>query len=134
MNRRSKRGGFSLIEILAVMAVIVVLTGLSLFVARSAAQRADIARTQMQLQKLMGALDECRLQNGAYPAALSSASSYLSAQDQTWNDPWGRAYQYVRETNSRVLLFSLGPDGINQTNPAAAVGQRNDDIRADRPH
>jgi general secretion pathway protein G len=134
MNRRSKRGGFSLIEVLAVMAVIVVLTGLSLFVARSAAQRADIARTQMQLQKLMGALDEYRLQNGAYPASLSAALTYLSPEDQTSNDPWGRAYQYVRESNSRVLLFSLGPDGFNQTNPAAAVGQRNDDIRADRPH
>jgi prepilin-type N-terminal cleavage/methylation domain-containing protein len=128
MNRRSPKGGFSLIEILAVMAVIAVLTGIMLFVGRGAAQRADIAQTHIQMQKLMGGLTEYRVRNGEYPTALSviNTALYMPPADYTAQDPWGRNYEYVREAPNRAFIWSRGPmNAGSATDPRA--------LRSDRP-
>jgi prepilin-type N-terminal cleavage/methylation domain-containing protein len=128
MNRRSRQGGFSLIEILAVMAVIAVLTGIMLFVGRGAAQRADIAQTHTQMQKLMGGLTEYRVRNGEYPASLVSINNalYMSTADYVTQDPWGRNYEYVREAPNRAFIWSRGPANAGNAEDVRA-------LRSDRP-
>ena len=138
------RRGFTLIEMLAVMAMIALLVGLVLYVARGALQKADIAATQTILQKHMAALDEWRVQKGAhYPAAAvldvstdavytnaaTGVAQYLAADDRKFKDVWGSGIRYRRISNYSAYVYSVGPDGIDQTNPPVSPC---DDIRIDR--
>ena len=139
-----RRRGFTLVEMLAVMAMIALLVGLVLYAARGALQKADIAATQTMLQKHMAALDEWRVQKGAYwPAAgildintdsayqdpTAGVAQYLSADDRKFVDTWGSGIRYVRISKYSAYVYSIGPDGVDQTNPPVVPS---DDIRIDR--
>ncbi len=138
-----RRRGFTLVEMLAVMAMIALLVGLVLYAARGALQKADIAATQTILQKHMGALDEWRVQKGAYPVlnqdistdagytnAVTGVAQYLAADDRKFVDTWGSGVRYVRSGNGfAAYVYSVGPDGVDQTNPPVSPS---DDIRIDR--
>ena len=58
---------FTLLELLAVIGLIAVLTGLVLGVGRRAADTGKAARARAELAALMAALDACRQAHGDYP-------------------------------------------------------------------
>ena len=122
LNKRLQRDdGFTLIEILVVMAIIAMLAVMvapNLFNQQAGAMR-DVARTE--ISTLEAALDIYRLDIGEYPDTLDGLM-----EDDTdrvsWNgpylrravptDPWDN--EYVYEGNGREFtLISYGADGMS---------------------
>lgn len=116
----TNNSGFTLIEILVVMAIIAMLAVLvapNLFNQRAGAMR-DAATAE--ISTLSAALDMYRLDIGRYPDSLDGLMRNDSDR-ATWNgpylrgselpnDPWDNPYVYEPDGNS-FTLYSLGADG-----------------------
>ena len=111
--------GFTLIEILVVMAIIgmlAVMVAPNIFNQQAGAQR-DAALSQ--ISALEAALDTYRLDVGQYPDSLEGLVENDSGR-AAWNgpylrrevplDPWGNEYVYDSEGRGFTLV-SYGPDG-----------------------
>ena len=111
--------GFTLIEILVVMAIIgmlAVIVAPNIFNQQAGAQ---IDAALSQISSLEAALDTYRLDVGEYPDSLEGLRENISGR-AAWNgpylrrdvplDPWGNDYVY--DANGREFtLSSYGPDG-----------------------
>ena len=128
-NRKRSRGGFTLIEILVVIAVISLLAAL---VAPNVFQHVGTAKDaagRSQIEMLGAALDSYRLDNGRYPTtdqgleALWSEPT-LEPRPTNWRgpylrkavpaDPWNNPYVFVSPGDvhpNGYDLISLGADG-----------------------
>jgi general secretion pathway protein G len=125
----TRRHGFTLLEIIVVIIVLALLAGLvapQIF-GRVSEARSATARTQIEL--LGTALDNYRLDNGAYPGTEQGLQALREKPARApvpanWrgpylrkdvpNDPWGRPYIYrfPGDRNAGTYdLSSLGRDG-----------------------
>jgi general secretion pathway protein G len=131
MSRHSAipRAGFTLIEILVVIIVIGLLAGLvgPRILGRVSEAKSATARTQIEL--LGVALDNYRLDNGAYPTSDQSLGALQEKPARepipiNWRgpylkkaipqDPWGRPYTYRSPGEHNPTgydLWTLGRDG-----------------------
>ena len=123
------RRGFTLVEIMLVVIIIMVLAGTVLPRFAGRTEQAKIARASSDIAAIGLGLDLYELDLGQYPASLSElvakeAPAGLSQEArEQWNgpylkkglpkDPWGRDYQYSKESqhNQDYDLFSFGTDG-----------------------
>lgn len=125
-NRYQRRQqGFTLLELLVVMFIIVLLASAITVYATKRVEEAKITRATMDVEALNTAIDTYYLQNGAYPGSLADLSTKPSGQDlPQWNgpyirkpvinDPWSRPYVYVtpgQHNPDSFDLYSLGKDG-----------------------
>jgi len=126
MNRTKKRG-FTLIEILVVIVVIAILATL---VAPNVFQHVSTAKTstaKSQIEMLSTALDAYRLDNGQYPTTQQGLEALITKPTidppATWRgpylrkeiplDPWNEPYVYLApgEVNTTGFdLLSYGAD------------------------
>lgn len=121
-SRKQRNRGFTLIEILIVMAIIAMLAALvgpALFRGFGDSQR-KVAQTQMAA--LAQSLDSYRLDVGRYPRELDGLlendtgrdvwnGPYLARADAIPKDPWDNDYVYTPEGDDFELL-SYGADGV----------------------
>ncbi len=70
-----RRSAFTLLELLAVMAIIAILVSLSFGLVRSSKQRASLARTRGDLATLVQALEAYKRHYGDYPQTGSAAQA-----------------------------------------------------------
>ena len=119
LNLTQRERGFTLIEILVVMAIIgmlAVMVAPNLFRQQAGAMR-DAALSQ--ISSLETALDSYRLDMNQYPDSLSDLMENETGS-ASWNgpylrrevprDPWGNEYVYQSDGRSFTLL-SYGADG-----------------------
>ena len=129
-GRRSALPGYSLLEILVVLAIIAVLA--TLVGPRLFAQldKSKIVTARAQIQQLASALDTMLLDIGRYPSnqeglGLLTIAPTDRALLNKWRgpylnaavpvDPWGNAYIYAPPTPdsmNRPIIRSLGDDGV----------------------
>lgn len=121
--RRQAAAGFTLLEIMIVVSIIVILLGLAISkignptgFAKSTAVRADIQAigTQLKLYESM---------NGAYPTSEeglralvtrpASATRWYQLFKEVPKDPWGKEYIYRSNGGSAYDLYSAGPNRID---------------------
>ena len=78
---RSQVSGFTLIELMTVVAIIAVLAGLILGIAGYAVRKADISRAMADMEKIKNALEEYRLAYGSYPTntVADNSCNWVSA-------------------------------------------------------
>jgi general secretion pathway protein G len=124
--RRRVRQGFTLLEVLLVLAILVILAStVTVYFARTQTT-ANTRAARVQITAIGRLLDQYRIDVGSYPntdqglAALLTAPSGL-AQPDKWQgpytqkqipaDPWGNPYQYRLENADQFMVYSLGPDG-----------------------
>ena len=125
--RRSDEGGFTLLELLVVLAILGLLVGL---VAPAALRQLGSAKEKIahqSIERLAGVLDIYKLDVGSYPTTEQGLQSLITqpAGVARWNgpylkgdklpeDPWGRPYVYrspSQRPGHEYDLYSLGPTG-----------------------
>ncbi|MGB8818469.1 MAG: type II secretion system major pseudopilin GspG [Rhizobiaceae bacterium] len=119
--------GFTLVELLVVLAIIGLVAGIAAPQVLRYLGTAKVNATQTQMANIASALDLYFLDAGAYPpqdaglAALVTAPSGVSG----WNGPylkpgaalldgWGKAYAYSASADQGVSVLSYGRDGKPQ--------------------
>ena len=128
-ERSGLRTGFTLIEMLVVIAVIAILASMvGPMVFRNVGD-AKVASARSQIEILATALEAYRLDNDWFPTSAQGLTALWQApsgQDQPLNwrgpylrkpppvDPWGRPYVYVSPGTVNPMMFDLltyGRDG-----------------------
>ena len=120
---RSDRKGFTLMELLLVMAILVIMASMVTFAFLNIQKNAQSDACLSQINTLENACISYKLQVGRFPNSLDDLFTQpagLSARqwrgpylnEAVPNDPWGNPYNYgPDEANNRVFIASPGPDG-----------------------
>ena len=140
MTRNSRAEGFTMVEILIVIAILLTLAAIAVPNFFSALERARIARAVGDIRTIGTAIEAYEVVNQKYPNSLAQAG-YASNLD-----PWGHPYQYLNFANTkgkgamrkdRFLvpintgfdLYSMGNDGTS-VSPLTAKASRDDIVWA----
>ena len=117
MNRPPRSAAFTLIEMITVIAIIVILTGLILSSERLVQRKAATGRAQAEILQLSSACEAYKTDNGGYPQD-TSATDQLYAQANF--SPSTGAYALA----SLFLYESLTGDTAASGQPNSARRQR----------
>jgi type II secretion system protein G len=127
---KEKRRGFTLLELLTVMVIITILSGLGFKGYRLARRQAKESHATADLEKLRTALNEYRIQHDSYPIqnspnAIRTLPEINVLMDAVEGldlvDPWGNDYQYSCTNRFLYRLWSDGPDSetdVDDIDPA----------------
>lgn len=115
------KSGFSLLEMIAVLAIIFFLVALLIGVSKYANRAAKENAARSDIQRIGNVLQDYFVERGRYPSSLRAVSNDLTETVTRWAndeplDPWHNPYCYRPETNSEgqcysYTLFSCGKDG-----------------------
>ena len=139
-DRRGK--GFTLIELIIVIAVITLLIGLALPRLRGMIDRGNKAKAGAELKALQAAVESYYVENKAYPPDGSATwqSALIAARPQLIGsallDPFsasGVQYQYDKSANGLYyIIWSIGPDAAADIsgvdNSGHLTGTADDDV------
>mgnify|MGYP002528444249 CR=1 FL=1 len=123
--RRRRRGGFTLMEVLLVLAILVILGSSVGYFMLGAQKRAYIRAAQSQMHSFEQMLTGYRLDLGSYPSTTQGLQalreSPADATSTRWDgpyaaktipiDPWGNPYQYELNDADNFKIWSWGPNG-----------------------
>ena len=135
-DRRTQRSGFTLLELLLVMAILVVLASLSTFAILNLQGSSLQKAAQVQVETLKDACTMYKLSVGSFPRNLNDLSALPSSMTPAqWggpyletsvpNDPWGRPYNYTPDNLAQtVRVTSNGPDGQRNTGDDVPLADR----------
>ncbi len=132
-SRRRNRAGFTLMEVLLVLVILVIIGSFVGIAIRNAQGQANVNAARAQIEQLEQPLEMYHLNINSYPttsqglAALESAPGDL-ANAAKWQgpyldkavplDPWDNQYQYMSPGNRNPDSFdiwSFGPDGVDNS-------------------
>jgi general secretion pathway protein G len=132
-ERRNDQRGFTLIEVMLVLAILAIIASLTAVAVVRMQRNAYMRAAEAQVKAFKTPLLAYRLDMGDFPAtsdALQALRTVPSnaASPTKWNgpyldsevpnDPWGNAYRYEYPAKHQTDLpdiWSLGPDGIDGT-------------------
>lgn len=126
-TRNSRRGtlaGFTLVELLVVLAILGLLVGLVGPQVMKSLGTSKVKTARIQIEELAGALDIYRLEVGRYPTTNEGLRALVErpGDAKNWNgpylrksqvppDPWGYEYSYRSPGEHGAFdLWSLGSD------------------------
>jgi general secretion pathway protein G len=121
----ARHRGFTLIEMMVVLAIIGVLAALIVPNVLGRADEARVTAARTDIANLSNALKLYKLDNQSYPSAEQGLAALVAKPTQdpvptAWRvyveklpqDPWGRPYQYLNPgVHGEVDVLSLGADG-----------------------
>ena len=110
---RVPSAGMTLIEILAVLAVVIILFSLLMGLTGSASVKGDKSLVAKDLSVLESVIEEDRVTRGRYIPS-DQVSKLFTKSDARLVDPWGAEYlkHYIVATNRlSYVIGSPGPDG-----------------------
>jgi general secretion pathway protein G len=133
-NDRSQ-AGYTLVELLVVLAIISLIVGLVGPRALNYLSDSKVKAARIQIEGLSSALDLYHIDNGSYPSSNTGLTALVQKPNDAnnWNgpylkgtsvpnDPWGRPYIYVFPSThgNSYDISSLGSDGQEGGTQAAA--------------
>lgn len=141
MDKRRAQSGFTLLEIIVVVAIIAILAA---YIAPKVAGRVDdarISKAKSDIRVLESSLELYKLDNFVYPSSEQGLNALVNkpsgSELRNWRDggyikklnkdPWGNDYQYLYPGNNGEFdVFSLGADAaVGGTGEAADIGNWN---------
>src|SRR5262245_35718089 len=116
---RRGEGGFSLIELMVVIAIIAMLAAIVGFNVMNALGKGESAAAKQQITQFKTALISYRMAFKKFPSTEEGlrvlvenekGEKFLD-QKEIPNDPWGNPYVYRLENGSEFVIVSYGADG-----------------------
>ncbi len=114
-TRRTRNGGFTLIEILLVVVIIGMLASIAAINIPKFLGQGREGKAKADISSISTALHAYNMVEGKYPSSLNALMEgndpYMESIPK---DPWGREYQYNTPSSKKGLrfdLYSLGEDG-----------------------
>ena len=134
--------GFTLIEVVIVIAIVAILAAIAMPVFSSMREKAQVAVAISGIRMIEQTIASYVVDKADYPASLADVGF------GTLKDPWGKPYQYFKiyglgkkatgkarkdrfmvPINTDFDLYSMGPDGVS-TSALTAKPSQDDIIRA----
>lgn len=129
IHSRKRKAGFTLVELVVVMTIIVVLAGSGIFLVTGIIDDARVQTADNNLKALDVALKSYERNNFGKPPTQEQGLQALverptsGAVPKRWRayleepmlDPWGNEYQYrfpAQKSKKRYDIWSLGEDGV----------------------
>ena len=110
-HRRARTAGFTLVELMVVVAIIAILAttaGVYLF---GALDDADQTKAMAEIQAMKSAITAYMLKNNRkLPNTLDEIAPFMDPP-RVPKDPWGKAYVYTKEGTRSFKIVSYGADG-----------------------
>jgi len=127
-NRRKTRAGFTLLEVLIVVAILGLLATIVAVNLAGRVEEARITQARLQINQFKKAIELFKLDTGRYPTTEEGLSAlvkkpadvkkwkkggYLDGTDKIPLDPWKNPYVYIYggSEDERFTIVSYGPDG-----------------------
>ncbi len=124
-RKRLRQQGFTLLEIMVVVAIIAILSTVVVLNVGGAVSDAAVARAKSDVQTLSSALQNYNMKNHAYPSTQQGLEALVTKpsgvpEAKNWsqhvqklpNDPWNRPYQYLSPgQHGDYDVYTLGKDG-----------------------
>lgn len=118
-ENKDSRAGFTLVEILLVVAILGILAGVAVVSLKGRVGTANITAARDGIRSIGLAIDVYETDNGVYPPSLQSLIS--KGNEPNWHgpylkdgkaakDPWGNDFAYSLQGDN-YKLSSAGPDG-----------------------
>lgn len=123
--KRTKQAGFTLVELLTVIAIIALLAALILGLAGNAQKSAARNKAEAEIEQLSVFITDYQMKYGQVPPSyLALSNALVEANHSLTNllDPWGMAYSYSNSSKATFYLWSHGGDLEPFTNKAVWIG------------
>ena len=120
MTSRKSGGGFTLVEMMVVVAIIGILAAIVVTGTMRHVRKTRITATREQIRQIKLGLDSFYLDNGRYPSSLSAllekpadaAGDWEPYLEEAPKDAWGNDFVYVYPgTRKKYDIISYGGDG-----------------------
>lgn len=124
--QHTRQRGFTILELMVVVAIIALLAALIAPSVMESGDKAKVEAAKVNISNLMKSLKLYKLDNGRYPTAEQGLQALVQKptagpEPKNWrpyidkldNDPWGTPYQYLNPgiSGSGVDVMSYGEDG-----------------------
>ncbi|PCJ65140.1 MAG: type II secretion system protein GspG [Candidatus Hydrogenedentota bacterium] len=115
---RGNAGGFSLIELMVVIAIIAMLAGAVGFAMFGALDDASVSKAKAEISTFKTALTAYRITFKRLPSTNDGLNSLVHNEKRNFldlseipMDPWGNPYTYTLESDGGFTIVSYGADG-----------------------
>ncbi len=117
----SGKSGFTLVEILLVVAILGILAGVAVLGVKGRTDTANQAATRTSIAAIQTAIDAYEVDNGAYPQSLQNLIT--KGSEENWNGPYIRGGKIPRDAWGNEFVYSVSGDG-NYVIKSVGTGNR----------